>query len=117
MPEYTYICNTCKHKFELFLSYSKYDPSPKCVACSSASTSRSYHDDLANASCCVKKHSSELKTLGDVANRNRDTMGDDQKAELYSKHNEYKEQQPNSPLPKGMSRIPKTKIKNKWTQK
>jgi hypothetical protein len=44
-------------------------------------------------------------------------MGDDQKAELYSKHNEYKEQQPNSPLPKGMSRIPKTKIKNKWTQK
>lgn len=85
-----------------------------CVQCKSSDTYRSYSDDLSNAICSVRKHSSELKTVGDLANRNRDNMSDDQKIELYSKHNSYKDNSDSKPLPKGMKRIKKSKTKNKW---
>jgi hypothetical protein len=42
-------------------------------------------------------------------------MSDDQKIELYSKHNSYKDNNETKSLPKGMNRIKKPKIKNKWT--
>jgi hypothetical protein len=62
----------------------------------------------------VIKSDSELKTLGDLANRNRDRMSEDQKQSLYEKHNAYKEQGPTQDLPKGMTRMKKTKGV-KWT--
>lgn len=115
MPEYTYLCESCKIKFSLFFTYQSYTEHPKCLECNSKNTHRSYYDDLANASCCIKKHSSELKTVGDLANRNRDNMSEDHKAELYSKHNSYKETDTTSNLPSGMKRIQKSKTKTKWT--
>jgi hypothetical protein len=52
----------------------------------------------------VKKADSELKTIGDLANRNADRMSEDQKRSLYMKHNDYKEHKiETKPLPKGMS--------------
>lgn len=63
--------------------------------------------DLATQSSSVKKSNSELKTIGDLANRNRDRMSDDQKAALYAKHNDYKEHKEENRLPAGMSRIKK----------
>jgi len=62
----------------------------------------------------IKKSDSELKTLGDLANRNRDRLNDDQKASLHAKHNAYKEQESTKELPSGMSRIKKPKNKIKW---
>jgi len=62
----------------------------------------------------VKKSDSELKTIGDLANRNRDRMTNDQKNYLDKKHNEYKDQDLAKELPKGMSRIKKPKNKIKW---
>lgn len=115
MPTYTYCCSKCEHKFELFFSYAEYQSSPLCIKCQSSDTQRSYSDDLSNAICSVRKHSSELKTIGDLANRNRDNMSDDQKIELYSKHNSYKDASTHKALPKGMKRIKKPKTKNKWT--
>lgn len=114
MPTYTYFCDGCQTKFELFSTISNYDATPSCVSCK-RKTQRYYYDDLANLSCSIKKHDSELKTVGDLANRNRDTMSDDHKHELYQKHNSYKhETKTDKPLPKGMNRIKKTK-KTKWT--
>lgn len=114
MPTYTYTCNSCASKFELFSSIQEYNPTPKCVKCQSSKTERSYQDDLQNIAGCVKKSDSELKTVGDLANRNRDKMSDDQKNALYTKHNAYKEQAEEKPLPKGMTRL-KKQNKIKWT--
>jgi len=114
MPTYTYFCNKCSCKFELFFSIAEYDPNPKCVGCKSGLTERSYKDDMQNMMGCVKKSDSELKTVGDLANRNRDRMPDDQKKELYNKHNSYKEEAADKPLPKGMTRL-KKQNKIKWT--
>jgi len=117
MPTYTYLCNKCQQKFELFSNFVDYVEHPKCLHCKSVSTARSYEDDLKDVSCSVKKHTSELKTLGDIANRNRDSMSDDQKIALHQKHNAYKEDSSETPmtLPKGVSKMKKPQTKTKWT--
>ena len=86
----------------------------KCPSCKSKDTYRLYRDDLSTLNCSVKKGDNELKTLGDLANRNRDRMSDDQRNSLDHKHNAYKDNKPAKELPTGMSRIEKPKHKIKW---
>lgn len=114
MPTYTYFCDECKNIFELFYSFNDYIEQPNCEHCGCQNTRRSYSDDLANTCGFIKKSDSELKTVGDLANRNRDRMSNDQKQELYTKHNNYKDEPSQSALPQGMSRIKKKSIKNRW---
>lgn len=112
MPTYTYICGKCSKKFELFSYLADYTDHPPCEYCSSKKTDRSYIDDLCVG--FVKKADSELNTIGDLANRNRDRMSQDEKISLHDKHNSYKEKESHAELPKGMNRMTKPKIKNKW---
>jgi putative FmdB family regulatory protein len=114
MPTYTYECTKCGNTFELFFHIRDYQESPKCTKCSSKNTIRSYYCDIITQSMSVKKADSELKTIGDLANRNRDRLSQDEKTSLYIKHNQYKEQESTKELPKGMSRIAKPKTKTKW---
>lgn len=115
MPTYTYVCNSCKKKSECFFYIKDYKSSIQCVYCFSLDTERSYSDDLLSVQSSIIKHDSELGTIGDLANRNRDKMSDDKKAELFQKHNLYKDQVSKKELPKGMSRINKPS-KTKWRQ-
>ena len=115
MPTYTYKCDKCNSKFELFSSIANYIEHPSCPSCAMQRTARSYEDDLIGLACSVKKHSSELKTIGDLANRNRDLLSGDEKISLYEKHNSYKDKNEPLNLPKGMSEIKKPKTKTKWT--
>jgi len=114
MPTYTFNCENCSQTFEIFLSIKEYHSKQRCPACNSSSVSRDYMMDCSCISASVKKSDSELKTLGDLANRNRDKMSSDHKQFLEKRHNEYKEVQSNKELPKGMTRMEKG-IKNKWT--
>jgi predicted nucleic acid-binding Zn ribbon protein len=106
MPEYTYFCEKCKKKFSIICSISNYQEEYKCEKCG-VKCNRSYQDDILTCNTSIKKSDSELKTIGDLANRNRDKLSDDQKMSLYQKHNSYKEEQSQKALPKGMSRIKK----------
>lgn len=64
--------------------------------------------DAATQNTSVKKSDSELKTIGDLAKRNRDRMSNDHKQHLHEKHNSYKERKiETKPLPKGMKYIKK----------
>ena len=101
--------------FELFAHIRDYNPSPKCV-CGSNKTERDYANDVSSILGSVKKSDSELKTVGDLANRNRDRMSEDQRVDLHHRHNDYKEVASQKELPKGMQRITKPKIKTKWTK-
>lgn len=107
MPTYSYICNSCNSLFELFFTIKNYKPTPKCARCDSPDTCRNYSIDFLTISNSVKKADSELRTIGDLAKRNSDRMSDDEKTSLYMKHNEYRENNTDKPLPKGMSRIKK----------
>lgn len=114
MPTYTYYCNKCEEKFEIFFYIADYQSCPKCILCKSKQTERSYQDDISSVSASVKKHDSELKTLGDIADRNRDKLSNDHKAYLHNQHNSYKHIESDKKLPSGMSRIKKPP-KTKWT--
>lgn len=116
MPTYSFFCDGCQEKFELYLSIQQYDTAQKkCPVCKKdKKVSRLYQEDLSTLNTAVKKSDNELKTIGDIANRNRDRMSDDQKQYLSQKHNDYKEQVSTKELPKGMSRIQKPKHKIKW---
>jgi putative FmdB family regulatory protein len=106
MPTYTFICEDCNNKFELFFTIREYKEKPKCDRCGKNHTCRSYQDDLSSVTGSVIKSDSELKTLGDLANRNRDKLSEDRKKDLHYKHNNYKEDF-HLKLPSGMSRIKK----------
>lgn len=107
MPTYSYYCENCESEFELFFYIKNYVEKPKCSCCNSKKTHRSYTKDVITLNTSVKKSDSELKTIGDLANRNSERMSEDQKADLYRKHNSYKETTEEKPLPKGMSRMKK----------
>lgn len=114
MPSYSYQCNKCNTKFELFFLIKDYIETPQCPDCKSKKTNRLYMVDVASQVTSVRKADSELKTLGDLANRNRDRLSDDQKNQLYNDHNSYKEENPKKDLPSGMTRL-KKQSKIKWT--
>lgn len=114
MPEYSFFCTKCKHKFVLICGISSYSATQTCDKCKTSSkVIRLYKEDLASLNTAVKKSDGELKTLGDLANRNRDKMSDDKKASLAQKHNDYKESTDSKDLPKGMTRL-KKQPKTKW---
>ena len=113
MPIYSYCCKKCSQTFEMFFNYSNYKDKPKCEICGSKDTDRQITLDAATINGSVKKSDSELK-IGDLANRNRDKLSQDEKIHLYNKHNEYKQDKPVSKLPPGAKRIKKTKGV-KWT--
>lgn len=113
MPTYSYHCDECNYCFELFSYIRDYKPNPECPKCLSQKTNRQYVADAMTLMTSVKKSDSELKTLGDLALRNSEKMSDDQKHDLYMKHNSYKEDSDSKPLPSGMSRVKKPP-KIKW---
>ena len=114
MPCYSYFCKTCNAKFEIVCSIKDYTECTVCSLCGGKKVHRLYIEDISTLNMSVKKHSSELKNIGDLANRNRDLLSNDHKAALEHKHNSYKEEKSNKELPKGMSRIDKPKTKTKW---
>lgn len=114
MPEYSYICEKCDTTFSIVSSIKDYKEQIRCHHCKRMCP-RNYNEDLASLSTSIKLANSELKTLGHLAQRNTETMSEDQKNDLYRKHNSYKEVVSDKPLPKGMSRIKKPP-KVKWTK-
>jgi putative FmdB family regulatory protein len=115
MPNYTYGCDVCGNKFELFSYIKDYQSDPPCTKCR-AKSHRLYVVDVLTQSSSIKKSDSELKTIGDLALRNSERMSEDQKISLHQKHNSYKDNKEESKqLPSGMSRIKKPP-KTSWTE-
>jgi putative FmdB family regulatory protein len=114
MPTYTFSCNKCNKTFEIYVTISQYSQLKivECEHCNSNDTERLVAEDVKTINSSVKKSDSELKTIGDLADRNRDSMTKDHMQTLYNKHNAYKETE--TPLPEGTKRLKKTK-KIKWT--
>ena len=115
MPAYSFVCEKCSESFEIICSIKDYKDSVNCIKCkTNKHVHRLYIEDLKTLNTSVKKSDNELKTIGDLANRNRDRMSNDEINSLSKKHNEYKEEAPKKELPTGMSRL-KKQTKTKWT--
>lgn len=114
MPTYTFFCNNCSKEFELFFYIKDYTDKPRCSICQNKDTHRLYVRDVLTQNMSIKKADSELKTIGDLAQRNSERMSEDQKNTLYQKHNSYKDHKEETrPLPQGMNR-PTKNPKIKW---
>lgn len=113
MPIYTFICEKCQHKFDIKCSIREYSDKQSCELCKSKKVYRSYKDDIGSVFGSVKKHDSELKTVGDLASRNSDRFSEDHKEFLRQKHTSHQSKE-DKPLPNGMQRMSKGK-KIKWT--
>ncbi len=107
MPNYSYICNSCNFNFELFFYIKDYQDHPSCPTCKNKNVDRDYGTDMITLNSSIRKSDSELKTIGDIANRNRDKLSQDEKISLHQKHNSYREEGIQKELPKGMSRMKK----------
>lgn len=114
MPCYSYYCASCQETIEIVCSIKEYKEHIKCPGCKN-NISRDYIDML-TINGTVKKSDSELSTIGDLANRNRDKLSDDEKVHLHQKHNSYKDKKDQTELPKGMTRM-KKQPKMKWYDK
>lgn len=107
MPTYPYKCNNCDYKFEVSQSIKEYKELRKCPQCHQLTLKRLFNIK----SGFVKLADSEIKTVGHLAQRNRERMSKDQRDELQRKHNEYKLKPPEHDPPSGMSYVPR-KIKS-----
>jgi putative FmdB family regulatory protein len=91
MPTYIFKCNDCRTKYEIYSSIAKYDTCNKdCPKCDSSDVHRVYEDE--NVCGSVRKGDSEI-TVGQLADRNRERMSEDQKEDLYQKNNAYKDKE------------------------
>ena len=105
MPTYTYRCNHCKIVFDTFQTVAKYTGKCKCPKCKKISKERDYQIDLPDG--FVRLGTSQIRTLGHLAQRNAESMSSDQKAEMTRQFNAYKDTEPTKDLPHGMSRMRK----------
>ena len=109
MPEYNFICNNCKHKFNRFWKVSEYDKKKlklKCPDCKNGSVYRDYKFD--NTIINYIKGLHECKTLGEYADKQTKKYGKNKVEEMRRKFKTVKD--PNSgmkELPSGMKRINK----------
>lgn len=74
MPTYVYACDSCEHEFEEIQKMSD-DPLLKCPKCKKK---KLYRVPQVPLSTSVKKTASDWKTIGDLADFNRDNMTEEQ---------------------------------------
>jgi len=81
MPTYTYYCFNCDEQFEIFCHFSEYKETYKCPVCKKTKdVNRLYCADVQTQFVSVKKSDNELKTIGDLAQRNSEKMSEDEKS-------------------------------------
>lgn len=100
MPSYTFICEDCKYTLELICSIKEYDSVCADLECQKCKSLNFYRDYLSD---CVHTNVREVKTLGQLADRNEKKYG----KELCQKMREdfkTKKKPSQMELPAGMSR-------------
>ena len=112
MPIYTYICDECRHNFEIFMSITKYPPenSPACPVCDeSSNVRRDIQADVAGITNIMP-----AQTLGSFAEKKTNKMSQDEKFNKWYDQNKYKFEspvdEPEMKLPKNAKRIIDPKI-------
>ena len=87
MPTYQYKCNSCKKKFEIFLTFEEYDKgNAACPKCYSDNVARRY-DNTPYVTV-----TGEAKTIGQIADRN--TKKNKSKIDEYQAANKTTKEKP-----------------------
>lgn len=114
MPEYSFYCENCSHKWVIVCPISEYSPNKACPSCRKRKTVfRDFGEDQIHGS--VKAALSEVKTLGHYADLQAKKLGkwkcEDMMADFKTKKEEQK-----ADLPDGMSRMERPTDAPQWTK-
>lgn len=103
MPEYTFQCKSCNFQFNEFWQVSQYDKKIKklkCTSCGSKDVYRNYIED--NVYGGVR----EVKTVGQLAERNEKRLGKEQVQKIRESHKSSRNRADTEvKMPGGMRRI------------
>ena len=114
MPEYSYLCETCDHKWSVFTTLSKYKDRIKCPSCKKIkNVHRDFSED--NVYGGYSYSLSETETLGHYADKQTKKYGK-WKCEDLKRSFKTKKVEGGRELPQGMSRMDKPKERPQWTK-
>ena len=113
MPEYSYACGSCDHRWSMVCSMSEYKEKRKCPSC--RKTKPVYRDHAVDTvHGAVRLSLSEVKTIGHYADKQTQKYGK-WKCEDMRKEFKTKKTQGGGELPTGMSRMEKPTEGTQWT--
>ena len=112
MPEYSFFCESCSHKWSIVCSMSQYTDKQSCPSCRKRKTV--FRDFLADDVYGGYNYSlSEVKTLGHYADKQTKKYGKTKCEDMIGEF-KTKKTQGGGELPEGMRRLERPDSKPKW---
>ena len=109
IPEYSYHCEACNHHFTVVRSIDKYKSKVKCPTFKKQkNVFRNFEEDAIYSA--IRLTLGEIKTVGHYAERQTEMKSEEELQEMRTKFNQYRNEEPERELPKGMK---KKKLSNK----
>ena len=100
MPSYTFKCDDCEYELDLICSIKEYDEETASLCCPKCESQEFYRDYQAD---CVHGAVREVKTLGQLAERNEKKYGKEKCQLMRENFKTKKTDKPRRELPEGMS--------------
>ena len=115
MPEYSYACDGCDHKWSIFCHRSEYKERKKCPCCKKIKpVHRDYGEDNVYGSYSYSL--SETKTIGHYADKQSKKFGKNKVEDMIQDQKTKKKDTLSEKLPDSMSKMSRPKDSPKWTK-
>ena len=115
MPEYSYACDGCDHKWSIFCHRSEYKDKKKCPCCNKIKpVHRDYGED--NIYGGYSYSLSEAKTLGHYADKQSKKFGKNKVEDMMREQKTKTKDTLSEKLSDGMQKIDKPSSSPKWTK-
>ncbi len=115
MPEYSYVCDNCDHKWSIFCHMSEYKSRKKCPSCGKIKTvHRDYEEDEVYGSYSYSL--SETKTLGHYADKQSEKLGRRRVEDMIQEQKTKTKDTLSGKLTDGMTKMDRPKDAKKWTK-
>ena len=115
MPEYSYACDACDHKWSIFCHRSEYKERKKCPCCKKIKpVHRDYEEDNVYGSYSYSL--SETKTIGHYADKQSKKFGKNKVEDMLREQKTKQTDSLSGKLNENMSKMEKPKDPPKWTK-
>ena len=115
MPEYSYICEKCDHRWSIFCHRSEYKDKIKCTSCNKKkSVYRNFEEDEVYGA--YNYSLSEAKTIGHYADKQSKKLGKNRVEDMIREQKTKKVDTLSGKLGDGMKKMDRPNNSPKWTK-
>jgi len=115
MPEYSYICEKCDHRWSIFCHRSEYKDKIKCTSCNKKkSVYRNFEEDEVYGA--YNYSLSEAKTIGHYADKQSKKLGKNRVEDMIREQKTKKVDTLSGKLGDGMKKMDRPNSSPKWTK-